>query len=270
MPKVDVNGITLHYEVEGSGPPLLFIMGLGGNKLGMAPAVPFFSDRYTVITFDNRGTGESSVPEGPYTIDQLGDDAAALIDHLGMGPVEAVGWSLGGSVLQSMLINHGDKLSRAVLLSTFPNYTPIQHAWLDALLTLREAGADPKAIGAIGAPWGFTAKVLFDHDALSAMLDLGALDPWPTTLTGFKGQAQGLRVYDSRPDLHKVDTPTLVLVGAEDVLTPPSQSWDMASRIPGAELQILPRGSHGMLLEYLPETVAAIAAYLSVPAAAAA
>jgi pimeloyl-ACP methyl ester carboxylesterase len=262
MPKADVNGIEMYYQVEGSGPPLLFIMGLGGHRMGMAPAVPFFTDKWSVITFDNRGTGESSVPEGPYTIDQMGDDAAALIDHLDMGPVTAVGWSLGGCVLQSLLINHGDKLEKAVLLSTLPNYTKVQHPWLDGLIALREAGADARVLGAIGMPWGFTPKALFDHDMVAANLELAAQDPFPTTLTGFKGQGDAIRNYDSIPDLPKVTTPTLVLVGAEDVLTPPSQSVEMAAALPGAQLQILPRGGHGMLIEYLPETVAAIQAYI--------
>jgi 3-oxoadipate enol-lactonase len=86
--------------------------------------------------------------------------------------------------------------------------------------------------------------------------------PHPTSYAGFAAQAHGLRRYDSRPLLPTVKTPTLVLVGAEDVLTPPSQSVEIAQLIPNAALQILPRGGHGMVIEYMPETVAAITAFL--------
>ncbi|WP_293676902.1 alpha/beta hydrolase, partial [uncultured Phenylobacterium sp.] len=79
---------------------------------------------------------------------------------------------------------------------------------------------------------------------------------------GFAAQAHGLRRYDSRPQLPSVKTETLVLVGAEDTLTPVSQSIEMATLMPNARLQVLPRGSHGMAIEYTTDTVAAIRAFL--------
>ena len=262
MATATVNGVTLRYDVQGDGPPLLLISGLGQSSLAWAPVVPRLTADYTVITFDNRGTGRSDVPPGPYAIDDLGDDTAALIDHLGVGPVRAVGWSLGGSVLQSMLIRHARVLSRAVLLSAFPSYTPVQHAWLDAGLTLRRAGIDPVTLGIQGMAWGLTARVLADHERAAAQAELVRKDPHPTTLAGYEAQAAGLRVYDSRPHLPSARTPTLVLVGAEDVLTPVSQSVEIAELMPNATLQVLPRGGHSMILEYPDDTIAAITAFL--------
>jgi pimeloyl-ACP methyl ester carboxylesterase len=262
MSTATVNGVRLHYEVEGEGPPLLLISGLGASSLAWAAAVPRLVTDHTVITFDNRGTGRSEAPPGPYSIDGMADDAAALVDHLGLGPVAAVGWSLGGSVLQSMLIRHARVLSRAVLLNAFPSYTPVQDAWLDAGLALRHAGVDPVAIGIMGMPWGFTGRTLADHDAAAAQAELARKDPHPTTVEGFAAQAAGLRVYDSRPGLPSANTPTLVLAGAEDVLTPVSQSVEIAELMPGATLRVLPRGGHGMVVEYPDDTLAEITAYL--------
>lgn len=149
-----------------------------------------------------------------------------------------------------------------MLLNAFPSYTPIQDAWLDAGLALRRAGVDPVAIGIMGMPWGFTPRVLSDHQVAAAQAELARKDPHPTTLAGFEAQAAGLRVYDSRPDLPSARTPTLVLAGAEDVLTPVSQSVEIAELMPNATLQVLPRGGHGMVLEYPDDTLAAITAYL--------
>lgn len=262
MPTAHVNGVELFYEIEGQGPPLLLIAGLGASSLSWVTIKPLLVDHYTCITFDNRGTGRSEVPPGPYTIDQMGADTAALIRHLDRGPVMAVGWSLGGSVLQSLLIHDGDLVRRAVLLSAFPSYTELQHAWLDCLLALRRSDVPAESQAMMGMAWGFTGRVLVDHAGLAATARLGAAAPYPTPLAGFEAQAHGLRRYDSRPDLPRVRTPTLVLVGAEDVLTPVSQSIEIAERIPGAHLVVLPRGSHGMAVEYTPETVAAIRAWL--------
>jgi 3-oxoadipate enol-lactonase len=262
MPTTTVNDVTLHYDVEGNGPPLLLIAGLGSSSLAWAAAVPRLREGFTVVTFDNRGTGRSDVPPGPYAIDDLADDAAALVDHLGVGPVAAVGWSLGGSVLQSMLIRHARVLSKAVLLNAFPSYTAIQDGWLDAGLAVRRAGVDPVAIGMSGMPWAFTPRLLSDHVTAAAQAELARKDPHPTTLAGFEAQAAGLRIYDSRPDLPSAMTYTLVLVGAEDVLTPVSQSVEIAELMPNATLQVLPRGGHGMLLEYPDDTLGAITAFL--------
>jgi pimeloyl-ACP methyl ester carboxylesterase len=263
VPKVEVNGVNLYYEEEGSGPPLLLIAGLGANRNSWITAVPELSKQYKTIIFDNRGSGRSEVTPGPYTMKQLGDDTAALIDHLGYGPVAAVGWSMGGVVLQSLLIDHPDKVSKAVLLSTLPSYTDVQHHWLDGLLTLRKAGASPQVLGAAGLPWGFTPYSLVDHPRIKALLDLGAQDPEPTSYEGYAAQAQGIREFDRRAELPQINVPTLVLVGAEDILTPPSQAVEMSSAIPGAKLVVLPRGSHGMLIEFPAPTLTAITDFLA-------
>ena len=263
MPTATIDGVKLHYDIEGEGPPLLLISGLGGNSGVWATVKPLLAPHFKIITFDNRGTGRSDTPPGPYTIDQMADDTAGLIRHLDLGPVNAVGWSLGGSVLQGLLIRNGALVSKAVLLSAFPSYTELQHGWLDCLITLRRSDTSPAAQAMFGMAGGFTAKMLFDHDLAAAGAKLGAAAPYPTSVAGFEAQAHGLRRYDSRPLLPTVTTPTLVLVGAEDILTPPSQSVEMASLIPGAKLQVLPRGSHGMVLEYTPETVGAIVSYLT-------
>ncbi len=263
MATAQVNGIEIHYRVKGSGPPLLLISGLGQNSSAWVPLLPALAENFTCISFDNRGTGRSSVPPGPYTIDQMGDDAAGLLEHLKIGPVSALGWSLGGSVLQSMLIRHGGRLARAVLLSAFPAYSELQHHWLDSIIALQHSGIEPLALAVFRTAWVFTPRWLSNHDAAVATAKIALSDPYPTTVEGFEAQAQGLRRYDSRPGLPSVATPTLVLVGAEDILTPVEQSAEIARLIPGAKLQVLPRGGHGMALEYTSDTVRAILAFLN-------
>lgn len=262
MPTAKLGDVSLHYDIEGEGPPLLLIAGLGADSSAWATVKPLLTSHYTCITFDNRGVGRSEVPPGPYTIDQMGDDAAALIESLGVGPVAAVGWSLGGSVLQALLIRHPGLVSRAVLLSAFPSYTELQQNWLDCLLVLRQADISPLAPALFGMAWGFTPRMLVDHTALVAGAKLAQSVAPPARFEGFAAQAHGLRRYDSRPDLPKVQTPTLVLVGAEDTLTPVSQSVEMAELLPNGRLQVLPRGGHGMAVEYTSDTVAAIRGFL--------
>ena len=256
VPTIETNGITLNYEAAGDGPPLLLISGLGQNRRAWAPALPHLRGRVRCITVDNRGTGASDVPEGPYAIADMADDIAGLIDGFGHGPIDVAGWSLGGSVLQALMIRHPERVRRAVLVSTMPSYTEVQHMWLDAWLALRRSGADPLAQMVSAMAWGLTERTLCDHARTMDLARAALADPEPTSLAGFEAQAAGIRIYDSRPDLPRVATPTLVLCGREDVLTPPAQSEEIAALIPGARLALLDRGGHRMVAEY-PEAVAA-------------
>ena len=260
---VRVNGVDLHFELGGSGPPLVLISGLGQNALAWAETVGTFRQHYRTLVFDNRGTGRSAAPEGPYSINQMADDTAALIHHLGLERPAVVGWSLGGSVLQSMLIRHGQMMRCAVLLNTFPNYTAVQHYWLDALLALRRSDASAEAKAALSLPWALSPLILSDHARTCDLVATIVANPWPTKNAGFEAQAAGIRVYDSTDGLPGVQTPTLVLCGAEDILTPIAQSKQIADLIPGAELKVLGKGGHSMVIDYPHEVTRHILAYLA-------
>jgi pimeloyl-ACP methyl ester carboxylesterase len=143
-----------------------------------------------------------------------------------------------------------------------PSYTDIQSGWLDALLALSEAEVDPLARGIVGMPWAFTPQILANHSRAFEFAQLAQQNPYPTSFEGYAAQAAAIRVYDSRPELPNVATPTLVLVGAEDILSPVHQAAEIAALIPEAKLVVLPRGGHAMVLEYQPDTLREISAFL--------
>lgn len=261
--RAEINGVELHYEIGGAGPDLVLISGLGQSALAWAGVVSLFRKSHRTLVFDNRGTGRSEVPPGPYSIDQMADDAVGLIQHLGMSAPAVVGWSLGGSVLQSMLIRHGDVMRCAVLLNAFPKYTSIQHYWLDALLALRRSDASPEAKMALSMPWALSPLILSDHNRTANLIANMLRNPWPTTNAGYEAQAAGLRVYDSTVELPSVQTPTLVISGAEDVLTPIAQSHQIAGLIPGATLHVMGKGGHSMVIDYPHEVATLILDYLA-------
>lgn len=262
MPTVMSGDVSIHFNDTGDGPPLVLIPGLGLSGRSFDPIVPVLSESYGVITVDNRGTGRSDAPPGPYRIETMADDVARVIESLGVAPVFAIGVSMGGTILQSMLIDHRELLSAAVLLSTFPSYTAVQHAWLDAQLAVRKSSSDPLSVAAAGIAWVLTGSILADHDRLYAALQLRASTPEPTGFEAYAAHAEATRTFDRRGELSTVNTPTLVLVGAEDVLTPVSQSIEIAELIPGSKLVVLPRGGHGVLIEYQARTLAAVGRFL--------
>ncbi|MFT3661509.1 MAG: alpha/beta hydrolase [Gordonia sp. (in: high G+C Gram-positive bacteria)] len=262
MPTLAIDDVQLHYNDAGNGDPIVLISGLGSSSSAWTAVEPLLSDR-RVITVDNRGTGRTVVGDYSWTVDDMADDVVALIEHLGIGPCDIVGWSMGGSILQSILIRHPGVARKAILLATFARYSPTHHLWLDSILAAATTDAAPEALAISGMPWLFTARTLADHHRLAELARMSASDPYPTPPEGFAAQAACLRIYDTREGLPTVTDPVLVLVGGEDVLTPPAQSIEVAELIPTAHLQILPRGGHAITAEYPEDLVAAIKGYLN-------
>jgi pimeloyl-ACP methyl ester carboxylesterase len=122
MPEVTVDGITLHYERTGSGPPLLLLHGLGSSGEDWEHQVAFLSDRYDVIVPDFRGHGHSSKPSGPYSIEQFGSDIVTLIEELNTDPLVLVGISLGGMVAFQIAAERPDLVDRLIVVNALPAF----------------------------------------------------------------------------------------------------------------------------------------------------
>src|SRR5262245_12030207 len=119
MPKVRANGIDVYYEESGSGEPLLLIIGFGGDHQAWAFQVPAFAERYRVITFDNRGSGQSSVPDATYTTKMMADDAVGVLDALGIEQAHVLGVSMGGMIAQEIALNHPRRVKSLQLHCTY-------------------------------------------------------------------------------------------------------------------------------------------------------
>src|SRR3970040_1788643 len=112
MPYTETRGFHMRYGTHGSGDPLLLINGLGSDSSGGLFQLPGFARRFRVIVFDNRGTGGSETPRGPYSTGQMADDAAALLAHLGIDRGAALGVSVGGMIAQEVALRHPHRVRR--------------------------------------------------------------------------------------------------------------------------------------------------------------
>lgn len=123
MPTQHINRIDLHYGISGSGPPLLFIHGLGSSCQDWEKQLVFFSPDFTVLTIDLRGHGKSGKPPGPYSIKQFADDTACLLIDLNLGPVHCIGLSLGGTTGLQLALDHPQLIKTLTLVNTETDYT---------------------------------------------------------------------------------------------------------------------------------------------------
>jgi 3-oxoadipate enol-lactonase len=260
MPLVQLNGIDRYYEQTGSGEPLLLINGLGGTALSWEPLLPALAARFRVITSDNRGVGRSAAPPGPYTTRQMADDAAVLPRHLGVERAHVVGSSMGGMIAQELVLGYPTLVNRLVLYATFarPRRTIID-PWL-TFVTQMEERLDPTAVALAWLPWLYTPAFLARPEQVEAAL--AWQEPYPAPAHGIAAQAEAAREHDTLDRLPLIASLTLVLVGAEDVVTPVYYARELAERIPGARLQVLERGGHSAIWEYPQTGAEALIAFL--------
>ncbi len=250
MPTVRANGIDVYYDQRGEGADLVLIMGLGAHSGAWVLNAPEFSKRYRVTTFDNRGSGRTSAPDEPYSMRQMADDTAALMAALGIEKAHVVGASMGGMVAQELAINYPHTIDRLVLACSRARAGELRRKVAMAQRALWESGIPRDAITAIQQPWGSTSARLQDEGMPMQLLALQALDPYPIEKHAYLRQLDATMEHDTLERLKRIEARTLVLVGAEDILTPPFESTEIAREIAGAELRILPRGGHGFSGEY--------------------
>lgn len=231
------NGVEIYYETLGEGPPVVLVAGLADDRTSWSGQVPALSNDHLVIVFDNRGIGDSSIPNGPYSIDEMADDAHAVVQALELGPVSAVGSSMGGAICQRWALRHADDLERLVLTNTWAE----RDAFLDVLfshwIALGE-DRDGRRIMESLSLFCFSPEHMRTHASFIA--DFLALPPPP--LTGFVGAAHACRTHETLAELGSITHPTLVIAGEHDILTRPALSERIFNSIPAARMKLLPAG----------------------------
>jgi len=260
----EANGARLYYEVYGEGEPLLLIMGLGANHLSWTAQIPVYSREFRVIAFDNRGTGQSDFPAGAeYTIPVLADDAAALLDALGVDSAHVYGISMGGMIAQEMALRHPDRVESLILGATTPGGPNAVAPQPEALTPLLEQGAaidrsvNPALLDVLFSP-GFLA----DHGSELATAFQSMADYPQTSREAYQAQLRAVAAHDTYDRLPDIDAPTLLLHGTDDPLLPAGNGRILAERIPGAKLVLLNGARHAYLLEKQAEADAAVLDFL--------
>lgn len=265
MSVAEVGNIELYYEERGGGDPLLLIMGLAMDSTGWLFQVPDFAEHYRTVAFDNRGAGRSSKPAGPYTIAQMAEDTAGLLDAIGIARAHVVGVSMGGMIAQELALRHAARVRGLVLGCTYakPGADVLQRR--EGLVT--QLGGSLSANGDIQLdlakidPMTFFRQLLplvltpdFIQRELPKLMQLmsGALQ-YGFSMEAILAQVAAVMSHDSLDRLPQIKSPTLVITGDADLLVPSMNSDVLAQKIPGAKLIKIAGGSHGFNFE-MPDT----------------
>ncbi len=255
------DGAKIHYEVHGDGEPVLLIMGLGSNAHGWYRTIPWLSRYYEVIALDNRGTGRSEVPEGPYTIEQMADDCAAVLDAAGRDRVHVVGASLGGMIAQRLVLRRPERVRSLVLVCTRPGGERAIQPSDEVLQGLVTGGQDPGNVYRRNA-WFLYGEGTRTNHPERIEEDLHHRQLIPTQPAGYLGQLAAALGHDAWEELTGVTVPTLVVHGTADMLIPAGNGRLLAELIPGAELVEISGAGHMLQSDALDEVRDAVLAFL--------
>lgn len=219
------------------GAPLIMGSSLGTTRDMWIPGLDAITG-FRIIRFDHLGHGESAVPDGPYSMEQLGGAVIELMDHLNIERAHYAGLSLGGAVGQWLAIHHPERIDRLALLATAA-YFPDPDSWRDRAVLVRREGTE-----------GFAdnAMTRWFNDRFRAERT-GEVAQWRemvagTPAEGYAGCCEALAEYDVRDDLSKITSPTLAIAGADDPSTSPETMQIIVDGIPGSRLETIDDAAH--------------------------
>lgn len=239
----------LYYEIYGDGPPLLLIAGLGSDSASWQTVVPPLAKHFRVICLDNRGSGRSVCAEGPLSIDQMAEDCAALIGHLGYEKVHVAGHSMGGFIAQRLALVHPELVDRMVLSATGAKSSRRNALLFTDLARRLEEGEDPARWFRSLFYWIYTPGLFESERALAGALDFALNYPWRQSPAFFRAQVEAIADFDGRGDLAKISVPVLVLAGERDILFSSDECREFAALIPEAKFKVLQGAAHSMHAE---------------------
>lgn len=253
MPQITANNINIHYTEQGTGEPLILIMGITAPGAVWEAHAEEYSKHFRCIMPDNRGVGLTDKPEGPYTSEIMADDYAALMDELGIEKARVVGCSMGSIIAQQLMLRHPDKVTSAILMCPWASTDNYAKFIFDHMVTCK-ARLTPGEFMHWLQTLIFTKPFFDDPETYPSLAEGQAaanLDPNPQPLHGLAAQAEACKDHDTVDQLKNITQPCLIIDGENDIFTPRWMAEEVANGIPNAETHFYPNAGHAFHFEHL-------------------
>ena len=248
MPTFQHQGIDLHYDVTGDGPPLMLVAGLAADSAFYAPSLRELGARFRVITIDNRGAGQTAPADAPGSIAAMADDCMALAAHLGIPRLSFVGHSMGGMIVQECALRHSHAVDRIVLAATAP-HAGARNNDLFATWAHLYPVAERKLWFRNLFHWVLSPAFLSNRATFGALVELAARYPHQQSARALAQQVAAVAGFDARPHLRAIRARTLVLNGTLDLLFGAHAAAAFAAAIPDATFAPLEDLAHSFPIE---------------------
>jgi pimeloyl-ACP methyl ester carboxylesterase len=262
MPRIKVNNLTMNYEQQGTGEPLILIPYLTADNACYAFQVADYAKHFTCISIDLRGTGESDKPEGVCSTEQLADDVAAFMHALDIPTAHVAGLSLGAATGMWLAAKYPEKVTSLSLHSGWPK----TDAYLKVLVegwqvTAQALGSVPEMVIQSIFPWCFTPELYDRTEYLQSLADFVRSRP-SQPLASFLQHSNAVIAHDVEAQLGRITAPTQITFGSDDLVTSTRFADGMTSNIRGSELLIFEGCAHAPIYEKVEEFNAKTLAFL--------
>ncbi len=240
--KVTANGIAINYTLEGpaQAPVVTMSHSLATDLSMWDPTVPVLKERFRVLRYETRGHGQTEAPKGAYTLEQLADDALALLKALGIERTHWVGLSMGGMIGQTLALKAPHVFASLSLCDTSSRIpAEAKSAWQDRIRTAESQGMEPLVEPTL-ARW-FTEP--FRQNRKDIVGKVAAMIR-TTPPAGYAGCCHAISALDLTERIHAIKMPTIAIVGEDDPGTPVAAHKVIHERIAGSRLEIIPKAAH--------------------------
>ncbi|HPM41882.1 MAG TPA: alpha/beta hydrolase, partial [bacterium] len=247
MPYLNQNGIGIYYEVAGSGPEILLVNGLGGDTRFWAPLVACLEKSFRVLAYDMRCAGKSDKPDAPFSVEDLADEAHALLGRLCSGRACVLGFSMGGMVAIKLAARHPDCVRKLFLVATAPSLKGPFPASEKTLSMFRRTDISAELLTEVyEAVFGpeYRKKV-----SAREFIDFRMNDENPQPAFAYLRQMEALESFDLRAEVKKITASATVIAGEEDSVIPPDNADWLSGQIKGSTLHRIPGVGHMAPLE---------------------
>ncbi|MGO9569810.1 MAG: alpha/beta fold hydrolase [Desulfomonilaceae bacterium] len=249
MAVAHVNDIDIYFEIHGSGPPLVPIMGLRRNAEWWCRQIPDLSKHFTVIAFDNRGAGRSDKPEMDYSIRLFADDTEELMNFLGIPYAHVLGISMGGYIAQELAINHPDKVNGLILGCTScggRRAVPMSEERREKFTANK--GLAPEQILRKDMDLYFSDRFVRENpERIEEFVNISLRHYQPAH--AFFRQLNACLNHDTVDRVNEISSPTLIMTGDDDLLVPSENSLILKELMPGADLELFAGCRHCFFME---------------------
>ncbi len=254
MPKVKVNDITMHYEQQGTGEPLILIPYLAIDNACYAFQVTDYAKHFTCISLDPRGAGETDKPGGTYSTEQFADDVAGFMQALGIARAHIVGLSLGGATGMWLAAKYPAKVKSLSLHSSWPKTDPFLKTVVQGWQVIANGLGKVAEMTILGIfPWCFTPELYAAKpDYIQSLADFVRARP-AQPLDAFMRQSNAVIAHDCDAQLGRIQAPTQITFGRLDMVTSTRFAARMKDQIKGSELLVFEGCAHAPIYEKVEE-----------------
>jgi pimeloyl-ACP methyl ester carboxylesterase len=262
MPKAKIDDITMYYEVHGDrGTPLVHIGGLAGDARAWQRQIAVYAGRHRVLAFDNRGTGRTDCPDGPYSTKQFARDTVSLMDHVGIDKAHVLGISMGGAIAQEIALGYPDRVKSLVINCSFAKMDRYGARTIENIMGVYEKQGAREA--ARHFVLYFYPLAYFNEHKAEVDAKEKVLGDSKRPAHAFTASSRACLKHDTRKRLGRIRCPVLVNAGSDDLMCSPSSSREIADGVPGARFKLYRNASHFFLAQHFEKATSDIMRFLA-------